>query len=124
VAQFSATVPGTYTVVVIDHNGCSSTSISGTLTVNPTPSVTVNSPAACGGIAAIIRATVSGGTSPYSFAWTVPATANSPGNTDNFSATVAGTYSVVVTDHNGCSSALAFGTLTVNPVPSVTVSSP
>jgi hypothetical protein len=121
VAQFSATVAGTYSVVVTDSKGCSSASASGTLTVNPTPSVTVNSTATCAGTPAAIQATVTSGTAPFTYAWTVPTGVSNPGNVDHFNASVAGNYSVVVNDSKSCSSASGSGTLTVNPVPSLSV---
>jgi hypothetical protein len=123
VDHFSASVAGSYSVVVTDSKSCSSTSASGTLTVNPTPSVTVNSPATCAWIAATIQATVIGGTGPFAYAWTVPATVSDPGNVDHFTATVAGAYGVVVTDSKSCGSVSASGTLMVNPTPTVTVNS-
>ena len=44
----------------------------------------------------------------------MPLGASNPGNVSSFSASVAGTYSVVVTDSNGCQSSSGSGTLTVN----------
>src|SRR6266545_4613107 len=110
-------------ITITPSTGCSATSTLG-VTPNGKPSVTVNSPSACTGATATITATPSGGTGPYSYAWTVPSGVSNPGNVASFSASVAGSYSVIVTDANSCSSASGSGTLTVNQNPTVTVNSP
>ncbi len=90
---------GTYSVVVSDASGCSS---SYTVAVNqPTPiaataSVVANVSCA-GGSDASTSATGSGGTAPYNYVW-IP----TGQNTQIASALSAGTYSVVVSDANGC----------------------
>ena len=104
VASFSATVGGVYSVKITDANGCTATG-SATLVVNQAPSVTVSAPSVCEGSSTTVTATPSGGTGPYSYVWTVPAGASNPGNVASFTATVEGTYSVVVTDSKGCKSA-------------------
>ena len=89
------------------------------INVNPRPTVTVNSPSVCAGSLATVTATPTpAGT--YSYAWTVPGGATNPGNVATFSTTVAGTYSVVITNTTtGCTSLSASGTVTVNPLPTV-----
>ncbi|NDP20468.1 MAG: hypothetical protein GZ091_05260 [Paludibacter sp.] len=125
VANFTSTVAGTYSVVITNTaTTCSSASASGTVTVNPLPTVTVNSPTVCAGTAATITATP-GAVGTYNYVWTVPPTVTDPGNVANFTSTVAGTYSVVITNTaTTCFSASASGTVTVNPLPTVTVNSP
>ncbi|MFY7741763.1 MAG: hypothetical protein ACOVQR_03885, partial [Flavobacterium sp.] len=95
-----------------------------TLTVNPTPLVTVNDDTICDGQTATITATPNvAGTFDYS--WTVPTGASNPGNVATFTTTVAGVYSVIITDTTtNCVSPSASGTVTVNPNPTVTVNSP
>ena len=88
---------GTYGVTVADANGCTE---SGAVVVSEPPSVSVTvtaTPSVCpGDPAGMAAATVSGGTMPFSYAWntgdTGPALSNLP----------AGSYSVTVTDANGC----------------------
>lgn len=121
VASFSTTTAGSYSVVVTDGHTCKSVSASGSLTVNPLPTVTVNSIAICAGISATITAAPIG-SGPWQYAWEVPTSATAPGDVASFSATVAGSYRVVVTDGHNCSSAGASGSLTVNPLPTVTIS--
>src|SRR6266446_755737 len=125
VASFSASVAGTYSVIVTDSKSCASASGAGTLTINPKPTVTVNSPTSCAGsLPATMTATPAGGSGPYHYAWTVPAGASAPGDVASFGTSTAGTYSVIVTDANSCASASGAGTLTVHQNPTVTVNSP
>jgi len=89
-------IAGLYSVTVVDANGCSYNN-SYTLT-EPPPSLTlavsglVISPSCTGDSDGMIDATVSGGTSPYTFAWSTGAI------TEDISGLVSGTYTVTVTD--------------------------
>ncbi|HEY6193143.1 MAG TPA: Ig-like domain repeat protein, partial [Bacteroidota bacterium] len=100
-------------------NTCGTTTSNvATLTVNPNPTVSVNSPEVCSSaLPATLTATPSGGTGSKTFAWSSGAT------TSTISTSTAGTYSVTVTDAKGCSGS-GSGTLTVNPNPTVSVNSP
>lgn len=100
--------------VIYTYAGCSSPSISGTVTVNPTPSLLVNNPSICNGSAATLTATPSllGG----NYLW------SPDGQTSQsilVSPTATTTYSVNYT-LNGCVSSPTNGTVTVNTIPSVT----
>jgi gliding motility-associated-like protein len=125
VASFNTTTSGTYSVIITNTvTGCVSTSASGIVTVNPLPTVTVNSPTVCAGATATVTATP-GSAGTYSYAWTVPGGVGNPGNVASFTTTVAGTYSVIITNTaTTCVSASASGTVTVNPLPTATVNSP
>jgi hypothetical protein len=93
----------TYTVVVTDDNGCTATD-----------SYTVNEPAAIviseqithvscyGGNDGMISVSVSGGTSAYTYAWT-----NGPA-TATYGGLVADTYTLVVSDANGCTTTASY----------------
>ena len=89
---------GTYTVKVTDNNGCVSTS-SVTIT-QPTPlTLTINGPQTiCSGTTGTLTANVSGGTEPYNYVWT----SGSLTSTASVTPTSTQTYSVTVTDANGC----------------------
>lgn len=90
---------GTYTIVVKDANGCSATA-SVTIT-EPAPLSTTFSPAppSCNGMSnGSATASPTGGTAPYVYLWsTVPAQSS-----QTASGLSAGTYSVTITDANGC----------------------
>ncbi|MGB3005029.1 MAG: gliding motility-associated C-terminal domain-containing protein, partial [Chitinophagaceae bacterium] len=73
-------------------------------------------PSECEGTAAVITADpgVSGN---YSYNWTVPPGVNNPGSVASFSATVTGSYSVVVTNTStGCNSISTLGNVTIIPI--------
>ncbi len=90
---------GTYTVTVTDNTGCSGTKSvaitnnGGGLTAGISTSGNVNCNGGNNGTASI---TASGGTSPYTYTW------NNTQNTANATNLSAGTYTVTVTDANGC----------------------
>ena len=88
-----------YIVTVTDANGCTAIS-SATLTQPDTIAVTPSvSNALCfGGNTGSISITNIGGTSPYTYAWSNGAT------TANINTLTAGTYTLTVTDANGCTS--------------------
>jgi hypothetical protein len=124
VASFSATVAGTYSVIVTIPGTTCSGSGSGTLTVNTDPSVTVNSPSRCASGSAVTITATPTPSGTYNYSWTVPPGASDPGNVASFSASVAGSYSVTITNPTtGCTGS-GSGTLTVNSNPTVTVNSP
>ena len=89
---------GAYSIVITDANGCTS---NGTVTVSnsngPTVSCVVSNISCFGGTNGAAMAQVSGGTSPYSYAWTPSGGTNATAS--NLS---AGTYTVQVTDNSGC----------------------
>ncbi len=88
---------GTYTVTVTDANGCTATST--TTVLEPTTLVATCSAtdAVCNGDAnGTVSVTVSGGTQAYSYSWSNGSTNSSQ------TGLTAGTYSVTITDENGC----------------------
>src|SRR6185369_15412051 len=99
-------------------NGCSC-SCSRTLTVNPLPTcaITGGNNSVCSGVTTTWSATA--GMSSYS--WSGPSAFSA--STQNITIGTAGTYNVIITDGNGCTSSCS-RTLTVNPNPTVTVNSP
>lgn len=105
----------TYTVTGTS-SGCTSTAVS-TVTVNPIPVVTVNSPTICPAQTAALTA---GGASTYS--WSAGATSTGV-NTANASPASTTTYTVTGTDFNGCVGT-AVSTVTVSSSLAITVNSP
>ncbi|TND09336.1 MAG: hypothetical protein FD123_1423 [Bacteroidetes bacterium] len=97
-ASASALCAGTYTCTVTDANGCTTTR---TFTITQPPALSTTGAQTnvlcngqCTGSATV---TPSGGTAPYSYSW-----APSGGTGASASALCAGTYTVTVTDANGC----------------------
>jgi hypothetical protein len=92
--------PGVYSIYVIDSNNCESISSSVSITepdeliVSLTPTDETSAGASDG----IIESAVSGGTNPYSYEWDDSMNQN----TSIASNLTNGTYSVIVTDTNGC----------------------
>ncbi|MFH1322133.1 MAG: PKD domain-containing protein [Bacteroidota bacterium] len=106
---------GTYTVSVIESGGCTSTS-SAIITEPAANTLTLTSVnSSCGSSDGEASVTVSGGLSPYTYKW------DDPGSQTTITATglPAGTYTVSVTDANGCE---VDGTISVNDAGAPTVS--
>jgi gliding motility-associated-like protein len=95
---------GTYTVTVTDALGCISTAT--TTITEPTPlGISVSSlvPVSCnGGSNGSITVTGTGGTTPYSYSWS-PVVSSLP----TVSSLSAGTYTVNVSDQNGCATSIS-----------------
>jgi hypothetical protein len=110
-------VPGRYTCYVVDDEGCDGTDF-GDLTIHDNPVVTVDDKEACDGFTAQLCAVTSGGLGPYTFDW------DGPGGFDSadscITVGVQGTYTVLVTDQNGCQGT-DDGFLTIHDNPVVTV---
>jgi lysyl endopeptidase len=112
---------GVYTVTVTNGSGCSATATTTVIVVNPSSATASNGGPYCVG-QTINLSSLAGGTG---YAWTGPASyANATQNPSIASSTVAmtGVYSVTITFTGGCTSS-ATTTVTVNPLPTVNVSS-
>ena len=111
-ASITSLCAGTYTITVTDANGCTLDS-----TFNITEPQALSIPktitdASCFGVCdGSIVVAPQGGTQPYAYSWSNGAT------TPNISALCAGTYTVTVTDDNGCT---LDSTFTINEPPQVT----
>jgi len=94
---------GTFSVFVTDSNGCTG---SDSVVISEPPTITIVadsilSPTPGNNDGAIIL-TVSGGTIPYSFSWSNGYT------TQNLFLIGAGTYTIIITDANGCIDSASF----------------
>lgn len=92
----------TYTVTVTDINGCTATA-SVTLTEPPAVTVSLSSTTlSCNvGCTDTITAIPGGGIGPYTYCWTPPGPP-CPNGTNTLDSVCIGTYTVTVTDANGC----------------------
>jgi gliding motility-associated-like protein len=105
-----ANMSGIYSVTVTDSNGCSKMATH-ELTINPLPKVEINGPEeVCEGDKTVFVAT---GGIDYQWSNTL--------NGSNMEMTQSGIYTVTVTDAKGCS-AQASKSLTINPLPKVSIS--
>lgn len=94
-------VAGNYTVTIVDGAGCVLTE-NYTVTEPSSLTITVDSTAAVQDFdSGLIHITVSGGISPYTYLWTDPLGTNYTDEDIN-NLSVAGFYSILVTDANGC----------------------
>ncbi len=108
---------GTYTVTVTDAAGCKSILVR--LINEPTAIVHAieSTDAYCGGLCiGTATSTITGGTPPYSYTWNDPGSQTTP----TASALCPGTYTVNVTDSNGCKATDSVTVLYSNYIPPVT----
>jgi hypothetical protein len=116
-AAISNLAPGTYTVTTTNGAGCTGTN---TFTINnlpgPTASISGTTPTACGAFTGTATATATGGTGNLTYAW------SNGGNTASISGLAAGSYTVTVTDQNGCTST-AVASVSNSTGPTATISS-
>ena len=118
VTALTGLITGSYTVSVIDANGCLSTS---EVTVTEPKAIvpitgSINN-ATCGNSNGSASVSVTGGVGNYTYSWSSGSTAATAGQL------VAGSYTITVTDNNGCPMTsiaivnnLGAATLVMNPV--------
>src|SRR5204862_7626955 len=113
---YSAAASGSYTVTVTDGNGCSSTSAPTVVTVNPlppTPTITPGGPTTfCAGGSVLLNSSAGSGNQ-----WKLNGSPIGGATDTTYSAAASGSYTVTVTDGNGCSSTSAPTVVTVNTLP-------
>jgi uncharacterized repeat protein (TIGR01451 family) len=116
-ASISVTASGTYTVTGTDASGCTATTSHNITITSGTPAtITASGPTTfCAGGSVVL--TANNGTT---YAWSNGA------NTQSITVTATGTFTVAVTDGSGCTATSAPTSVTVNPVPtpSITPSGP
>ena len=108
-ASITGKAAGTYTVSITDANSCGPSTASITIT-EPTAivaSITLDSNVSCNGLSdGGATASATGGTGTYTYNWSNgPTTASNQG-------VAAGTYTVSITDANGCGPSTASITIT------------
>ena len=115
---------GTYTLSITDANTCTSEEGTATVTVNALPpKPTLTSPVICEGATTTVTLSTPTGTNTYTYNWQVP-TGVATSTSNSVTTTKAGTYSLTITDANTCTSEVGTGIVTVNAIPTFTISSP
>lgn len=111
---------GTYTLEVTDKGGCTvSTSVDITQTANLPVNISgINS--FCVGQNTTLTATPTGGVAPITYQWK-QGSANVGTNANTLVATSVGSYSVGITDKNGCTGTSTVYSVTQKPTPNVTI---
>ena len=105
------TTSNTYSVTITNSTGCIATSLPVAVTIFATPIASINATGAttfCQGGNVTLNANAGSG---YTYQW------NNFTNNQSLVVTTAGTYTVTVTDFNGCSATSAATTVTVNALP-------
>jgi hypothetical protein len=113
---FNTSATNTYTVTGVDAVGCENTA-SVTITVFTLPTVTATSDVANNTLCNSGDVTLTAGGNATSYAWD-----NSVVDGVAFNTSATNTYNVIGTDANGCENTASI-TITVNPLPTVTVTS-
>ena len=120
--SFVASAGGNYSVTVTDQNNCSSTSSLVTVTVGQTPgipTVSAGGPTTfCEGDNVALSTSPSAG---ITYQWLVDGNPIAGANQNTFSAENAGAYSLQVTNSAGCQNASEPLAVSVNPLPSVSL---
>ena len=120
-STYNATVGGNY-YVIATTSGCSGTSSSITVTVNPLPVATVKtlgSTTRCKGDSVAL---VANNNTTYSYQWKSGTASISGANSYTYVAKSSGSYKVIVTTSFGCVDSSLSTTVTINPLPSATIS--
>jgi gliding motility-associated-like protein len=115
ISQTASGLPaGVYNVTVSDENGCV---VVGTVVLSQPSALTVigaPSDTICIGQLSQVYGAGSGGTSPYSYVWN-PSSFGTTGGPFVVTPTTTTSYTVAVTDANGCFSPATITTVVVNP---------
>ena len=112
-SNYTASAAGSYTLTVTTNNGCTATSAATVVTLSPVPTATITAGGAttfCQGGNVVLTAN-SGST----YLWSNGA------STQSITATVSGSYYVIVTNASGCSATSTTTNVTVNPSPVATI---
>lgn len=109
----------TYQVIVTDNLGSVDSDMVTISLLNPPVATHVTTNVTCaGGNNGFVQVVVTGGVPPYSYAWSNGSTVQNMGNLP------AGTYSVTITDQNGCTTGLNASIFEPTPLVAVAQASP
>jgi mannan endo-1,4-beta-mannosidase len=115
----TANASGSYTVEVTNANNCKALSVATTVTVNALPAATITAGGAttfCQGGNVILTASTGS-----SYKWMLNGNAINGGTNVSHTANASGSYTVEVTNANNCKALSAATTVTVNALPTATM---
>ena len=121
-ATYNATAASTYTVAV-SSGTCSATSAGKTITVNSLPAASIAAPATsfCTGGSVVLSANTGTG---LSYQWSNAAGTITNATNATYTANASGAYTVTVTNSNNCSATSTGTTITVNSLPTASITAP
>ncbi len=118
---YTATASGTYTVKVTNGFGCSSTSPNAVINLiaSPAAPITASGPTSfCAGGSVVLSTT---GGSGLTYQWLLGGLPIAGATGTSFSASVAGNYTVVITNSIGCSTTSSVVNVAITPGPPATI---
>ena len=114
---YIANTSGNYTVTITNNNTCAAISAATTITLNPLPAVPAIT--ASGASSFCIGGSVTlTSSSATSYQWNLNGIPISGTNSQTYVANSGGSYTVIITNNNGCENTSVSKTVTVNPLPS------
>jgi len=119
--SYTANSSGSYTVVVTNASGCSATSTTTVVTVNALPTATItpaNTTTFCQGGSVVLNANTGTG---LTYQWRLNGTIITGATSASYTANASGSYTVVVTNASGCSATSTTTVVTVNALPTATI---
>ncbi|MFL5752664.1 MAG: PKD-like domain-containing protein [Bacteroidia bacterium] len=122
---YTATAAGNYNLVVTNSNTCSNTSSAASVTVNAIPTATISGSASfCSGSNTVLSgaSSTAGSGTITGYQWQLGGSNIAGATSSTYVATAAGNYNLVVTNSNTCSKTSAVFAVTVNAVPTATIS--
>ena len=121
-SSYTATSSGNYTVQVTNSSGCSTISNPTTVSVNPLPMATLSNTGTltfCQGGSVSLNANIGSG---LTYQWKKNGVIINGVNTSSYSVTTSGSYTVVITNTNGCSATSNTLNVVVNALPNPIIS--
>jgi len=114
---------GSYTVNVAT-NGCAATSTPTVVSLLPTPTAVITNTGSttfCAGGSVVLNAPAAPTGSTFTYVWRLNGNPIAGATAQTYTANAAGTYSLVVTNNQGCTATSANTTVVVNVLPTATI---
>jgi len=114
---------GSYTVNVAT-NGCAATSTPTVVSLLPTPTAVITNTGSttfCAGGSVVLNAPAAPTGSTFTYVWRLNGNPIAGATAQTYTANAAGTYSLVVTNNQGCTATSANTTVVVNALPTATI---